>query len=97
NQLNLLKSENALLTMQLEPLQVSLQIIWKLAKVKAINSSSSSLERTGGVRVPKSLNFTSNLLIVRSILTNDYNIVSESAKLLLYSWIFNLVIPENLK
>lgn len=97
NQLNLLKSENALLTMQLEPLQVSLQIIWKLAKVKAINSSSSSLERTGGVRVPKSLNFTSNLLIIRSILTNDYNIVSESAKLLLYSWIFNLVIPENLK
>ncbi|MEC4052608.1 AAA family ATPase [Myroides odoratimimus] len=97
NQFNSLKSDNALVTMQLEPLQVSLQIIWKLAKVKAINSSSSSLERTGGVRVPKSLNFTSNLLIIKSILTDDVNNISESSKLILYSWIFNLNIPESLK
>ena len=57
--INDLRTENSLVSMQLEPLQVSLQIVWKLAKVKAINSNSSSQERTGGVRVPKSLNFTS--------------------------------------
>lgn len=84
-----LKTENPLVSMQLEPLQVSLQIVWKLAKVKAVNSNSSSQERTGGVRVPKSLNFTSNLLLIKSILTDDNNIITEISKTVLYSWIFN--------
>ncbi len=84
-----LRTENSLVSMQLEPLQVSLQIVWKLAKVKAINSNSSSQERTGGVRVPKSLNFTSNLILLKSTLSNDNNTITELAKKVLYSWIFN--------
>ena len=84
-----LRTENSLVSMQLEPLQVSLQIVWKLAKVKAINSSSSSQERTGGVRVPKSLNFTSNLVLLKSILRDNNNTVAEFSKTVLYRWIFN--------
>ena len=84
-----LRTENSLVSMQLEPLQVSLQIVWKLAKVKAINSSSSSQERTGGVRVPKSLNFTSNLVLLKSILSDNNNTVAEFSKTVLYRWIFN--------
>lgn len=82
-----LRTSNSLISMQLEPLQVSLQIVWKLAKVKAVNSSSSSQERTGGIRVPKSLNFTSNLILLKSILSNDDDTVTESAKTVLYRWI----------
>lgn len=84
-----LRTENPLVSMQLEPLQVSLQIVWKLAKVKAINSSSSSQERTGGVRIPKSLNFTSNLVLLKSILSDNNNTVAEFSKTVLYRWIFN--------
>ena len=84
-----LRTDNSLVSRQLEPLQVSLQIVWKLAKVKAINSSSSSQERTGRVRVPKSLNFTSNLILLKSILSDDNNNLTESAKTVLYRWIFN--------
>lgn len=87
--INDLRRENSLVSMQLEPLQVSLQIVWKLAKVKAINSNSSSQERTGGIRVPKSLNFTSNLILIKSTLSDDNNTITEVAKKVLYSWLFN--------
>lgn len=90
--INDLRIENSLVSMQLEPLQVSLQIVWKLAKVKAINSNSSSQERTGGVRVPKSLNFTSNLILIKSTLSDDNNTITEVAKNVLYSWIFNEIV-----
>ncbi|MCE3297069.1 MAG: ATPase family protein [Crocinitomicaceae bacterium] len=91
-----LRTDNSLVSMQLEPLQVSLQIVLKFAKVKAINSSSSSQERTGGVRVPKSLNFTSNLILLKSILSDDNHDLTESAKTVLYRWIFNEPIePES--
>lgn len=90
--INDLRTENSLVSMQLEPLQVSLQIVWKLAKVKAINSNSSSQERTGGVRVPKSLNFTSNLILIKSTLSDDNNSITEVAKNVLYSWLFNEIV-----
>lgn len=90
--INDLRTANSLVSMQLEPLQVSLQIVWKLAKVKAINSNSSSQERTGGVRVPKSLNFTSNLILIKSTLSDDNNTITEVAKKVLYSWLFDEII-----
>jgi hypothetical protein len=90
--INDLRTENLLVSMQLEPIQVSLQIVWKLAKVKAINSNSSSQERTGGVRVPKSLNFTSNLILIKSILSDHNNTITEVAKKVLYSWLFNEIV-----
>lgn len=90
--INDLRTENSLVSMQLEPLQVSLQIVWKLAKVKAINSNSSSQERTGGVRVPKSLNFTSNLILIKYTLSDDNSAITEVAKNVLYSWLFNEIV-----
>ena len=78
---------NPLCYMQLEPLQVPLQLVWKLAKINAIDSTSSSIERSGGVRVPKVLNYTTNLLLIKNILSTDDSYISECAKKVLYSWI----------
>lgn len=84
-----LKADNPLVLMQLEPLQVSLQIVWKLAKVKAVDSLSSSQERTGRIRVPKSLNFTTNLILLKSILSDEKYEVTKWAKTVLYRWLTN--------
>lgn len=56
---------NPLLTAQMEPLQVALELFLKLCKVSFPDGSSSSKERTGGVRYPKRLHFTTNAEIVR--------------------------------
>lgn len=70
-----LGDSNPLCHMQLEYLQVSLQLVWKLAKINAIDSDSSSMERSGGVRVPKVLKYTTNLLLIKNVLSgNDFNI-----------------------
>lgn len=79
--------ENPLCDMQLEPLQVSLQLVWKLAKINATSSSSSSLERTGGVRVLKKLEYTTNLILIKNILKNNNGEVDPYAKQVLYNWI----------
>lgn len=78
---------NPLCHMQLEPLQVPLQLVWKLAKINAIDSNSSSIERSGGVRVPKVLRYTTNLLLIKNVLSTDDSSISDCAKKTLYSWI----------
>ena len=78
---------NPLCHMQLEPLQVPLQLVWKLAKINAIDSNSSSIERSGGVRVPKVLRYTTNLLLIKNVLSTDDSSISDCAKKILYSWI----------
>lgn len=79
--------ENPLCDMQLEPLQVSLQLVWKLAKINATSSSSSSLERTGGVRVLKKLEYTTNVILIKNLLENNNGEVDPYAKQVLYNWI----------
>ena len=78
---------NPLCHMQLEPLQVPLQLVWKLAKINAIDSNSSSIERSGGVRVPKVLRYTTNLLLIKNVLSTNDSSISDCAKKILYSWI----------
>ena len=95
--INNLRNENSLCLMQLEPLQVSLQLVWKLAKIRAVNSFSSSQERTGNVRVPKSLDFTTNISLIKSILSDDQNNLYSSSKTLLYRWIFNEIVETPLQ
>lgn len=88
---------NPLCDMQLEPLQVSLQLVWKLAKINATLSSSSSLERTGGVRVPKNLEYTTNLILIENLLKNNNGEVDSYAKQVLYYWIIGSDVEKKYK
>lgn len=92
-----LETKNPLLEMQIEPLQVPLQLFWKIAKVNIVGTVSSSGERTGGVRFPKELFFTTNMDIVKSSVSDENDDISNNAKELIYSWLFNKTIRTSLR
>jgi len=92
-----LETNNPLLEMQIEPLQVPLQIFWKIAKINIVGTDSSSGERTGGIRFPKELFFTTNIEIVKSSISDENDIISNNGKELIYSWLFNKTIQPNLQ
>lgn len=92
-----LETDNPLLEMQIEPLQVPLQLFWKIAKINIVGTDSSSGERTGGVRFPKELSFTTNIDIVKSSISDENDMISNNSKELLYSWLFNKAIQPSLQ
>lgn len=92
-----LETDNPLLEMQIEPLQVPLQLFWKIAKINIVGTDSSSGERTGGVRFPKELSFTTNIDIVKSSISDENDMISNNSKELLYSWLFNKAIQPSLE
>lgn len=92
-----LETNNPLLEMQIEPLQVPLQLFWKIAKINIVGTDSSSGERTGGVRFPKELFFTTNMDIVKSSISDENDSFTNNSKELIYSWLFNKSIPSSLK
>jgi hypothetical protein len=58
-------NQNPLLDAQIEPLQVSLQLFWKLAKVEFVNTKyPNSKERTGSHRYCKRLSFSTNCDVI---------------------------------
>ncbi|WP_396148524.1 McrB family protein [Flavobacterium sp.] len=80
-------NENPLLTAQMESLQVSLELFWKLCKVDFIQNYPSSQERTGGKRYDKKITFTCNTLLLENCLLENDGSVSDSLKSILYNWI----------
>jgi len=92
-----LETNNPLLEMQIEPLQVPLQLFWKIAKINIVGTDSSSGERSGGVRFPKELFFTTNMDIVKSSISDENDNFTNNSKELIYSWLFNKSIPSSLK
>lgn len=92
-----LESKNPLLDMQIEPLQVALQLFWKIAKINILGTDSSSKERTGRVRYPKELFFTTNMDLIKGTISNEDDIVSNKGKELIYCWLFNKTISPALK
>jgi hypothetical protein len=92
-----LETNNPLLEMQIEPLQVPLQLFWKIAKINIVGTDSSSGERTGGIRFPKELFFTTNIEIVKSSISDERDVISNNGKELIYSWLFNKTIQPNLQ
>jgi hypothetical protein len=67
-------NQNPLLEAQIEPLQVALQLFWKLAKIEFVNVKyPNSKERTGGSRYSKRLKFSTNCDIIRTIQTREVN------------------------
>ena len=92
-----LQTINPLLEMQIEPLQVALQLFWKIAKINIVGTDSSSAERTGGIRFPKELFFTTNIDIVKFSISDENDIISNFGKELIYSWLFNKAIHPSLQ
>ena len=81
--------------MALEPLHVSLQIFWKIAKIKIVDSDTLSDERSDN-RNPKELSFTTNLDLVHAMLSDDKNNLLPSSKHLIYCWLTSKSTPEEL-
>lgn len=90
-----LASTNPLVEMQIEPLQVPLQLFWKIAKINILGTNSSSGERTGGVRFPKELLFTTNMDILKNVVSNEDGNITNIGKELIYSWLTNKNTPNS--
>lgn len=56
--------ENPLLTSQLEPLQVGLELVFQLGKISFVAKKASSAERTGGNRYAKTIIFSKNIIFL---------------------------------
>lgn len=82
-----LASANPLVEMQIEPLQVPLQLFWKIAKINILGTDSSTGERTGGVRFPKELHFTTNMDILKSVISDENEDITNIGKELIYNWL----------
>lgn len=81
-------NSNPLFKSQIESLQVTLELFWKLAKVTFINNpGENTRERTGGKRFNKQINFSTNLILLDNALSERDNSISPELKELLYNWI----------
>lgn len=73
---------NCLLTTQLEPLMVALELVWRVARIRFVTQMPNSAERTGLKRFPKHIYFTSNMDILGALTGSD-----ERFQRVLYSWL----------
>lgn len=55
---------NPLITSQLEPLQVGLELVFQLGKINFVAKKASSAERTGGSRFAKTITFSKNIVFI---------------------------------
>ena len=79
-----LVNNNQLFKSQMEALIVAFELIWKLAKVEFLEETRpSSAERTGGIRYPKKLLFSSNIDLIHNVIQSN----SEAYYRVLLSWI----------
>lgn len=86
-------NSNPLFTAQLEALQVAIQLFWKLGEINFVESMASSAERTGGNRYNKRINFSTNLDIIDTVLTNDEGQIDEQTKNLIFNYLTNKSLP----
>jgi len=79
---------NPLFKAQIESLQVTLELFWKLGKVAFINNpGENTRERTGGKRFDKKIDFSTNLILLDNALSEKDNTISNELKEILYNWI----------
>ena len=65
-------NDNQLFKSQLEALIVAFELVWKLAKVEFVDTNKpASVERTGGIRYPKRLLFSSNVDIIHNVIESN--------------------------
>ncbi|WP_298762051.1 AAA family ATPase [uncultured Megasphaera sp.] len=74
NRLTETVNQNSLFKSQIEALIVAFELIWKIARVNFVDSNKSfSVERTGGNRYQKKLNYTLNADIIHCLIESDRN------------------------
>ena len=57
---------------QIEALIVAFELVWRIAEVNFTDvSKPASIERTGGIRYPKKLSYSSNIDIVHSVISGN--------------------------
>lgn len=84
NRLTETVNQNNLFKSQIEALIVAFELIWKIAKINFVDSNRSySVERTGGNRYQKKLNYTLNADIIHCLIESDRNTYLR----ILLSWI----------
>lgn len=77
-------NDNQIFKSQMEALIVAFELVWKLAKVEFVESDKpASAERTGGIRYPKRLLFSSNVDIINNVIESN----SDAYYRVLLSWI----------
>lgn len=82
DQLHEALSTNCLLTSQLEPLMVALELVWRVARIRFVNQLPNGAERTGYKRYPKRVFFTSNMDILGALTGSN-----EKFYRVLFSWL----------
>jgi len=88
-------NKSPLFSAQLEPLQVAIQLFWKLGEISFVQNMASSRERTGGERFNKNFIFSTNLDIIDNILSNENNQVEEKTKNLIFNYITKKTLSTN--
>lgn len=83
---NIIRSNN-LFTSQFEALYVGITLMLKLGKLSFVDSSmSTTVERKGGIRYQKKIEFSTNILLLKLIVENfDDDTIKDS----LYAWLGN--------
>ena len=82
-----LANNSNLITSQMEAIQVGLELVFGLAKVNFVdNSLANSIERTGKKRYQKKILFSSNILLLHSLI-NSFS--EDIIKDFLFSWLKN--------
>lgn len=83
--------ESPLFKIQLEPLQVALELIWKIAEIKFVDEElAGAAERTGNVRRLKVLKFSVMMDILKETLTNETGGFDSKVNDLLFSWLSDI-------
>lgn len=76
-------NNNQLFKSQLESLIVAYELVWKLAQVRFVDFAGTTNERTGNIRYPKKMSFTTNADIFHFVIQGKWN---EYLRVL-FSWI----------
>lgn len=77
---------NPLITSQLEPLQVGLELVFQLGKINFVAGKASSAERTGGNRYAKTITFSKNIIYLDVYLSA---LSEENRNTILVAWMKN--------
>ena len=88
-----LVNANPLFTAQIEPLQVVLELFFKIGKIYFNGGFSFSKERTGGERFDKTIDFSSNMDLLALAISDTNGEYEEKTKNLLFNWITNQELP----
>ena len=86
---------NPLLKSQIESLYVGLTLMYGLGRVSFVNTSyGMTVERTGGVRYPKKIDFASNMILFDLIMQS---IDESERKSFLIAWLKNQQVPDEIE